>query len=61
LRTEKEQWVELHDLATNKRKVLKLEATALSFAPDGKTFTTGSRDSTIRQWDMETLKPVEAR
>jgi RNA polymerase sigma factor (sigma-70 family) len=54
-----EQWVELWDLtADGKRKVLKVDATALSFAANSKTFVTGGRDGRIRHWETETLKAV---
>lgn len=33
-------------------------AEALAFAPDGKTFVTGSWDTTLRLWNTETGKPV---
>src|SRR5262249_40569785 len=52
LRSEKEQWVELHDLkAKGGRRVLKTDADSLSFTSDGKRFATGGHDGTIRLWD----------
>jgi RNA polymerase sigma factor (sigma-70 family) len=62
LHTETEQWIEFHDLAgKGGHRVLKTDAVALSFAADGKSFTTGDANGTIRLWDVATLKPVEAR
>jgi WD40 repeat protein len=36
------------------------EINALAFSPDGKTLVTGSRDKTVRIWDVALTKPLIA-